>query len=133
MIVADTNLLVAFLVNGDLSATADLVFARDSEWHLPVLWRSEFTNALATLERTKRISALTASDALHRGLSLFAPHEHAIDAERVLKLALSSRCTAYDCEFISLAEQLGTVVVTRDKAVLRAFPKLAVSPEEFLR
>ena len=132
MIVADTNLVLHFLVEGEKSTSADQVFARDSEWHMPVLWRSEFTNALATLVRARRVSASTATEALRRGLTTFGTREHAVDAERAMQLAISSGCTAYDCEFICVAEQLAALVITYDKAVLRAFPKLAMSPDDFL-
>lgn len=36
-----------------------------------------------------------------------------------------SDCTAYDCEFVALAMQLGTKLVTADKKLLRSFPEHA--------
>jgi len=49
----------------------------------------------------------------------------------VLELAVRSRCTAYDCEFVALAKQLGVPLVTSDRQVLAAFPETAVSPDAF--
>lgn len=40
--------------------------------------------------------------------------------------------TAYDCKFAAFAEALGTVLVTEDKALLTAFPKLCRSPDQML-
>ena len=53
-------------------------------------------------------------------------------ASRVLNLASIGGCTAYDCEFVSIAEDLGRPLVTFDKKVLKQFPSIAVSPEEFV-
>lgn len=34
-------------------------------------------------------------------------------------------CTAYDCEFVALSQRLGVPLVTLDRALLKAFPRLA--------
>jgi len=49
----------------------------------------------------------------------------------VLGLAAQSGCTAYDCEFVALAADLGTRLVTADRRVLAAFPDIAVAPRAF--
>jgi predicted nucleic acid-binding protein len=54
-----------------------------------------------------------------------------VSSEKVLELAGESGCTAYDCEFVALAQELGVALVTTDKQVLKAFPKIAVSLEQF--
>ena len=38
-----------------------------------------------------------------------------------------SDCSAYDCEFIALAINLNTKLVTMDKKLLKAFPERAVA------
>ena len=45
----------------------------------------------------------------------------------MLELVRDSDCSAYDCEFIALALQLGTKLITMDKKLLRAFPACAVA------
>ena len=60
-----------------------------------------------------------------------AEREFAVDSARVLKLAAATSCSAYDCEFVGLAQHLGISLVTNDKHVLKAFPDTAVSLEEF--
>ncbi len=52
-------------------------------------------------------------------------HEEVVQSERVLRLVESSRCSAYDCEFVSVAQQLGVPLITADWALLKAFPALA--------
>jgi len=42
-----------------------------------------------------------------------------------MMLVKDSDCSAYDCEFVALARQLGTSLVTMDSKLLRAFPQIA--------
>jgi predicted nucleic acid-binding protein len=49
--------------------------------------------------------------------------EHAVSDHAVFELVAKSRCSAYDCEYVALAEALGTILVTEDQKLLRAFPK----------
>ena len=53
--------------------------------------------------------------------------EFDVHSRDVLELVRDSECSAYDCEFVSLAARLGTKLVTMDKKVLKAFPTHAVS------
>jgi predicted nucleic acid-binding protein len=51
----------------------------------------------------------------------------AVDSEAVLQLVRDSDCSAYDCEFVALAVQLDTRLVTMDGKLLRAFPERVMS------
>jgi len=53
--------------------------------------------------------------------------EFEVESTAVLDLVSRSDCSAYDCEFIALADKLGTSLVTLDRKLLKAFPKRAVS------
>ncbi len=59
--------------------------------------------------------------------------EYTVVSHKVLQLAGQSGCSAYDCEFVSLAMDLEIPLVTSDRQILRAFPKVAVSPEGFMK
>ena len=59
--------------------------------------------------------------------------EYSVSSEQVLELVMDSDCTAYDCEYVALAQDLGVPLVTTDKQILRAFPKTAVSLEKFAK
>ena len=61
-----------------------------------------------------------------------AGREHHVPSSMVFDLAASSRLSAYDCEFVALADALGVPLVTEDRAVLKAFPDVAISMEAFL-
>ncbi len=53
--------------------------------------------------------------------------EFEVDSLAVPTLVRDSDCSAYDCEFIALADRLGTRHVTADKKLLRSFPGHAVA------
>src|SRR5262249_11338565 len=55
VIVSDKNLLVYLYIRGQRTAQAEAVLVRDPAWTAPLLWRSEFRNALAGLVRTREI------------------------------------------------------------------------------
>ncbi len=50
----------------------------------------------------------------------------------VLALAARSGRSAYDCEFVALAAQLETMLVTEDAPLRASFPHIAVSLQEAL-
>ena len=50
--------------------------------------------------------------------------EHAVSDHAVLELVAHTKCTAYDCEHAALAIVLGTILVTEDKALRPALPKV---------
>jgi predicted nucleic acid-binding protein len=58
---------------------------------------------------------------------LMQGREYEVVLFHVLELVASSDCSAYDCEFVALAEDLGTSLVTVDQKILKEFPQIAVS------
>lgn len=64
--------------------------------------------------------------------SLMNDREYSIPSTDVLNLVASSACSAYDCEFVALARQLALKLVTQDKKLLREFPEIAISLDDFL-
>jgi predicted nucleic acid-binding protein len=130
VIVVDTNVLGYLWVPGERTEAARAVLRSDPEWSAPLLWRSEFRNLLATLVRTGKLEPQVALAAAHSAEAQMENWEHAVSTEDVLRLAGASGCSAYDCEFVALAEALGVRLVTADRKVLRAFPGLALGLEE---
>lgn len=131
MIVADTNLLAYLLLPGAYTDLADKVWEKDDEWAAPVLWRSEFLNVLAGYIRKGLLTRSAALDAFRRAEAVVGGREFPTDAEKVLQLVERSTCSAYDCEFVALAEELGVALVTSDTRVLANFPKRAITPADF--
>ena len=64
--------------------------------------------------------------------TLVMGREHSTNTGRVLALSEGNRITAYDLEFVSLANRLAVPLVTFDKEVLAAFPNVAVHPAQFI-
>ena len=123
MIVVDTNVLAYFFLPYEFSAAADALFKRDPAWTAPILWRSEFRNLLAGELRRKNLSFDEIIKVQDEAEALLAGNEHEVDSRRVLELVRDSNCTAYDCEFVALALQLGVKVVTMDAKLVKAFPQ----------
>ena len=132
MIVADTNLLVYLKIRSDQSSLAERVLAKDSDWHAPLLWRSEFRSALASNMRAGRITYEHALDAMESVEQMMLHKEHSVDSTAVLRLVANSTCSAYDCEFVALANHLNAPLVTSDSQLLRNFPDRALTPDRFL-
>lgn len=132
MIVADANLVIYLFVAGPHTAEAEEVLRRDSRWAAPLLWRSETRNALIGLVRAGALNTEEAVHIMAQAERLFAGAEYAVSSPRVLLLAHDSGCSAYDCEYVALAEDLDVPLVTTDRAILRAFPDRASLPRVFL-
>ena len=52
--------------------------------------------------------------------------EHEVDSVGVMNLVAAPSCSAYDCEFVALARQMGIPLVTEDPGLLGAFPDVAI-------
>jgi predicted nucleic acid-binding protein len=127
MIVVDSNILAYLYLPCEFSAAAEALLEQDSEWAAPVLWRSEFRNILAGYMRRNTLTLEQACTLQAEAEGLLNGLEFEIDSRSVLELVSKSDCSAYDCEFIALAERLDTKLITMDKKLLRAFPKRAVA------
>lgn len=132
MIVADTNLIVYLLIPNEQSQIARRVFSQDDDWIAPSLWRSEFRNVLAGYMRRQLIALPKAQEIMGIAIRLLTDSEYGSNSNEVLKLVSQSNCSAYDCEFVALAQEFGVPLVTFDQRILREFPDTAVSPTDFL-
>jgi len=68
---------------------------------------------------------------IHGAESQLTGYEYLIPSELVMLQVAASRCSAYDCEYVALAEDLNVTLVTSDKQILTAFPAIAVSLKAF--
>ncbi|MEJ2084112.1 MAG: type II toxin-antitoxin system VapC family toxin [Acidobacteriota bacterium] len=132
MIVADTNLVASLYFETGGSELAERVLRADSDWRAPFLWRSELRNALSVLVRGERFSLGFALEVIEAAERQLRGCEYSIPSPAVLLLTDESRCSAYDCEFVALANELGVPLVTLDREIIEAFPQVAISPQRFL-
>lgn len=131
MIVADVNTVAYLLIEGDKTALAQQIFQKDSDWCMPPLWRHEFLNVLATLVRHGSGKLADAEQIWHTALDLFGGQERAIDPVSVLRLASQSGASAYDAQYIALAQEFGVPCVTEDRKLASKFPTIAYSMQMF--
>ncbi len=131
MIVADTNLLIYLYVQGQRTDESETVLKRDAVWAAPLLWRSEFRNALIGLVRKGALELDDALGMVDEAERWLTGREYSVVSRQVLALANQSGCSAYDCEFVTLAQDLGVSFVTHDRQVLKAFPSVAITPAAF--
>ncbi len=132
MIVADTKLIAYLLLEGEHTAVAEQVLERDGQWIAPLLWRSELRNVLALHVRQGLLPLDQALSFMELSEILMGGREYALASDPILRLAEHSRCAAYDCEFVVLAQQRDVPLVTFDRGVLDAFPGIAVDPRRFV-
>jgi hypothetical protein len=72
-------------------------------------------------DETERVSAAEA---------FIGNHTFEVGAEAALRLADRSGRSPYDREYVQLADNLNTRLLTYDEPVLEAFPEIAVRPDD---
>ncbi len=133
MIVADSNLIAYLLIPGDKTVIADQVFLKDAEWVVPLICKSELRNILTLYMRHENMPLHQAQSSIEKAEELWRDHEYSVPSMDVLELTHQHKITAYDAEFVVLAQNMDIPLVTFDKAVKKTFPKTAIDPADFLR
>ena len=126
MIVVDTNVTAYLWLPGEFTTAAVQMLSLDADWAVPLLWRSEFRSVLAGAVKHKACTLDRAISIVRGAEEHLQGREFAVESAEVLRLAEESGCSAYDCEFVVLARALGVPLVSNDREVLKAFPKVAV-------
>ena len=131
MIVVDSNVVASLLLGGEQTPLARRAFQKDPAWVVPMLWRSEFRSVLASFLRRGTLALTDAVQLMRSAEMLFRGVEYQVDSVQILHLVKGSRCSAYDCEFVALARELGVPLVTADRELLAAFAPTTVSLAAF--
>ena len=132
MIVVDANIVVYAIVRSAHTPLAEDVAARDPDWVAPPLWRYEFTSAVATLVRSGGLTASQAEAAIGEADRLMSGRERAVDQVAALHAAAAHDLSAYDAQYVALAQDEGVRCVTADARMQRNAPGVAVSPQAFI-
>ena len=127
MIVVDTNVIAYLYLPTEFTQHAENLLKHDSDWAVPLLWRSEFRNVLALYIRKGLLTFDEAYRIQSEAEELLAQQEYEIPSYEILALVSMSGCSAYDCEFVALAKRLGVKLVTSDAQLLKRFPDIAVA------
>jgi len=131
VIVADTNLIAYLLILGQYSNEAESVYIKDPQWVAPLLWRSEFRNILAFYVRRELMDLNDAYGTMEQAERLMRGQEFEVVSARVLRLAATSGCSAYDCEFVALAQDLRVTMATSERILVTRFKPTVSSMREF--
>ena len=132
MIVVDTNIIAYLYLSSDRSTQAEKALLKDPLWCAPLLWRSELRNVLAHYLRKNILDLAEIQQIMGEASQLLQGREYMVTSQHVLRLVAGSTCSAYDCEFVALAGDLGLHLITTDKQILNQFPNIAISLEEFV-
>ena len=132
MLLVDTNVVAYLLIEGDHTEAAQELRARDSDWRSEAFLLVEFTNVLVSSIARKRMTLSMAEDFLAKVFSLFDGKLGRIPHASVLAIATRHRVSAYDARFLSLADQLGSRLITEDARLRAAAPALTQSLAEAL-
>jgi len=132
MIVVDTNIIAYFYITNEKSKLAEQLLSTDSHWVAPALWRSEFRNVVSQYLRKNILAFDEVLLMIQQAEKLLMDNEFEIPSANIMRLVSSSHCSAYDCEFVALAQHLDVPLITEDKKLLREFPDISKSLKTFL-
>ncbi len=82
--------------------------------------------------RTKRLAIAQALAGWEQAVDLVAETGLEADCARVLRLSVESGASAYDCEYVALAQTLGVPLVTADERLGRRFREVTISLADFV-
>jgi predicted nucleic acid-binding protein len=133
MIVVDSNIITARNLTSSLTSEAKQVEEKDPVWIVPVLWRYEFQNILASAIKAKQIKPEQALNIWERVSNILIENEYEPSASKVIDLVAQYGITAYDGQFIAVALEMEIPCVTEDQELQEKFPGIAISMNEFLK
>jgi len=132
MIVADTNTIAYLYLPSDYSNDVEALLLKDSHWIAPLLWRSELRNILTLYLRKDMITMSDAAEIQQQAEALLSGNEYKVNSLEVIQIAHESGCSAHDSEFVSLAINTNSKLVTADKKILKTFPEIATTARDFV-
>lgn len=125
MAVVDASAVVELLLRSALGERVrQRILNGSEELHAPYLIDIEVLHVLRRYNRIREMSDHRAEEAISDYLALaIERHSHEIVFARVWELR--SNLTAYDAAYVALAELIGTPLVTVDRRLAKAAPRVA--------
>ena len=105
------------------SAAADAAWAKDSDWIVAILWRSEFRNALSGSIRRRSLTVEEAIAVANLADAMLDRKEFTVSTSAVLQLVSRSNSSAYNCEFVALTHANGVRLLTVDRQICTNFQR----------
>ena len=122
MIVADTNLILYLLLETERTPAAEAALERDAAWCAPPLWVSECLGRARPLRPQRTPYARGRALRCRGAREVLGERVLDVATEAVMEQAIARGLSAYDAEFVALAQRLGVRLVTDDRRVLAACP-----------
>jgi predicted nucleic acid-binding protein len=132
MIVVDANVIAYRFIEGEKTNLACRIQEKDGTWIVPLLWRHEFLNVLATVTRAGIIDITEAFTIWNNAVNILSNSEHPVQYEHALRCAVDLQISAYDAQYIVLGRMLNCLVITEDARLCKIFPETALSMRSFL-
>ena len=132
MIVVDTNIIAYLWLPSERRAKARALLKRHGRWFAPLLRRSEFRNIFGGYLRRGELTIGDARNAYDGAAELLRGGERVPKTESILDLVSGSDLSAYDCEFVAVANSLDVPLATADRKIVRSFPRTAYEFEQLL-
>jgi predicted nucleic acid-binding protein len=131
VIVVDTTVIAHLFLDGDHVEEAKHLLTKEAEWAAPRLWRSEFRNVLTKYYRHQRLDENSMVALMDAASARLAGREFDPSNDKVFDCVLRSNLSAYDAEFVALAIDLKTYLITADRQIVREFPDTAIDLRDF--
>jgi predicted nucleic acid-binding protein len=130
VVLVDTNVLAYLLIEGDHTAAAQDLYARDADWQSEAFVLVELSNILTTYTRTGALTPGQGTKLLAEAETLLPPLL-SVSHQEAYEVAVELGISAYDARFITLARQMKSKLVTEDAKLRKAVPAWTVSLSEF--
>lgn len=134
-IVVDNDVISYFWLDIETgrSEAARKVRTYTSIWYAPDLWKSEFLNVLRKYMNNGSLSLAEAIILARNADEDLRDFTLPVDSRSVLQLVAQTQHSAYDCEYVALAQRLDIPLVTGDKHLSALFPDTAILLEDYVR
>ena len=132
MVLVDTNILLALLVDSDWSQHARALYARDPNWRTESHGLVELSNVLTRYVRVRKLTMARALAALSEAEAVIGKGIYKVAHGDALEIAVKDGVSAYDARFLRAAKLLGMPLITEDVKLRKAAPNLTCSLAEAL-
>ena len=132
MIVIDANILIYSLIECDYSPLIHKLRDKDSDWRTTALCLHETLNVLATYQRRKVLTFAQCRKLLDHADRFIKVAQCEVEMNTALAVAAKYAITGYDAQYVALAQSLNAPLITEDRKLRNAVPRIAFSMQEFL-
>lgn len=132
MIAVDTNVLIAFFMEVELTPLAEKIFEIDPYWIVPPIWQDEYANVLCKLSKKTKKGNNELQNHYMNVLANVSHNERVVDKIEVIKTCLDHGLSFYDAQFVWLAKHYQIDLVTEDKEITKKCSAFAFSMKNYI-